>query len=75
MSLMSAVYLLVFSPYEDKTVEKLELMNDAVTVMLIDFCFLFTNLFPNKKAQYLVGYAFITIMIATICVHLFFLFR
>ena len=74
MTLISAAYLLVFSPYEEKLAENLDVMNEAVTVVLIDFCFLFTDLFPNTKSQYLVGYAFVTVMIANICVHLFFLF-
>ena len=55
-----------YSPFEDKLIEKLDFLNDIVTILLIDLCYLFTDLWSNQIGKYKAGYAFITIMCASI---------
>ena len=49
VTLIGAFFLMHFSPYEDKLVEKLDIMNDFFTIILVDFCYVFTDLLPDPE--------------------------
>jgi hypothetical protein len=75
LTIMGVAYLTTFSPFEDKLCENLDILNEVCTVLLIDICYLFTDVWPNPTGQYKVGYAFIIIMAGCIFTHLFFLMK
>ena len=75
VTLIGAFFLMHFSPYEDKLVEKLDIMNDFFTIILIDFCYVFTDLLPDPVIQYKIGFAFAASMFTCIFIHLFFLVK
>ena len=45
LTIMSVSFLITFRPYEDKLVEKLDIMNEIILILLIDICYLFTDLY------------------------------
>lgn len=47
LTLVDAAFMQTYSPYEDKLGEKLETMTEITTVVLIDICYCFTDLWPN----------------------------
>lgn len=75
LTMIGFVYLKTYSPFEDKLNEQLDLLNEVVTIVLIDICYLFTDMWPNPQGQYNVGYAFIIVMSGCIFTHLFFLMK
>ena len=74
LTIASVSYFLTFHPYEDKLTERLDIMNDVVTLLLVDVCFMFTDYESNLKIQYNFGYVFCILFSACIFVHLVFLF-
>ena len=73
LTMFNACFLMIYSPFEDKLIERLELLNDIVTFLLIDLCYLFTDLWGSTKSQYSIGFVFIIIMSAGIIPQIFFL--
>lgn len=73
LTIGSVCFLFVFHPNEDRFLQRLDLMNELITVILIDICFLFTNILSDSKTQYNIGYLFVVIMLLCIAVHVFFL--
>jgi hypothetical protein len=75
LTILGVVYLRTYSPFEDKLNENLDILNEVTTVVLIDICYLFTDVWPDPKGQYNIGYAFIITMTCCIFTHLFFLMK
>lgn len=75
LTIISVAYLSTYSPFEDKLCQNLDILNEVCTVILIDICYLFTDVWHNPTGQYNVGYAFIIVMTGCIFTHLFFLMR
>ena len=71
--MFNAAFLMNYSPYEEKLIESLDILNDIVTFLLIDLCYLFTDLWGDIKSQYNIGFVFIIIMSAGIIPQIFFL--
>ena len=73
LTMFNAGFLIIYSPYEEKLIESLDILNDIVTFLLIDLCYLFTDLWGDIKSQYNIGFVFIIIMSAGILPQIFFL--
>ena len=52
---------------------RLEVMNEVFTLILVDLIFLFTPLIDSQVIKYNLGFAFICILSICIAVHLLFL--
>jgi glucan phosphoethanolaminetransferase (alkaline phosphatase superfamily) len=74
IQLVSGCYIILFKPFEETLINRLEVMNDIITLLLIDLIFLFTPLLDSQVLKYKLGFAFICMLAGCICVHLFFLF-
>ena len=64
--MFNACFLFNYKPYLEKFIERLDLLNDIVTVLLIDLCYMFTDILDSKKEQYYIGFVFILLMSASI---------
>lgn len=49
ITMIGAHFLMHFSPYEDKLIEKLDIMNDFFMIILVYFCYAFTDLLPEPE--------------------------
>ena len=47
LTMLNACFLMIYSPFEDKLIERLDILNDVVTFLLIDLCYLFTDLWDD----------------------------
>ena len=75
LSIMSACFLLNFSPFQESLPLRLEIFNEITTVLLLYTVTCFTNFVPDVHTQVFIGYFFICLMIANMAAHLFFLLR
>lgn len=75
LTLIACSYVLLYSPFEEPKQNKLEVMNEFITLGLTYFCICFTNLISDTKTQYLIGFFFVGMFSLCIGVHLFFLFK
>jgi hypothetical protein len=50
-------------------------MNEMTTVIVIDICFVLTDLDPNPKRQYAWGYVLIVVIFTCIGIHVYFLLK
>lgn len=73
LTMFNAGFLMNYSPYEEKLIESLDILNDIVTFLLIDLCYVFTDLWGDIRSQYNVGFLFIIIMSVGILPQIFFL--
>ena len=75
LTAISFAYVGLFRPFESNLQNNLELLNELVSIILIDLCFLFTDLEPSTERQYKFGFVFIAIVGLCLATHIFFLFR
>ena len=75
MQLASACYITLFKPFEEQLINRLEIMNEVITLLLVHLIYLFTPLIESQKLKYELGFAFIGILAGCIAVHLFFLLK
>lgn len=68
-------YILHFKPFEETLINRLEAMNDTVTLLLVDLMFMFTPIVDSNLFKYNLGFVFIALFAGCISVHLFFLFK
>lgn len=73
MTTLSFVYLVNVRPYEEPIELSLDLLNEVTTIIAVDICFLFTDLMDDPKAQYIVGYFYIVIVLGCIAIQIGFL--
>ena len=73
--MVQIVYLLLFMPFEEKLVGRLELFNEYTAMVLLYHAFMFTSLVPSYYLQRMAGFSFLLYMILNISVHFFFLFK
>ena len=73
LTLFNVFFLVHYSPYDDKLIEYLDIVNDVTTIILIDMSYLFTDMISNKRTQYNVGFVFVALIVVCICIQLFFL--
>ena len=75
LTLISIAYLTTFVPFEEPLEYRLELMNECFTIFVIDLCFLFTNLDPDRTRKYKWGYLLIVVIFSSLAVHVVFLLK
>jgi hypothetical protein len=71
----SACYIVHFKPFEEPLINRLEVMNEVTTLLLVNLIFMFTPIIDSPKVQYNLGFVFVCIMALCISVHLFFIFK
>ena len=57
-------------PFEDDRQNKLEIMNEVSTVLLLYIVYMFSDLIPDPEKTYMAGYFYIVILVANLSVHL-----
>ena len=70
MTVIKFAYLIQFQPFEDRLVQKLEIFNEIMLILIIDVMFCFTDIIPTERDKQLFGYVFIILITVTIGVHL-----
>jgi hypothetical protein len=73
--MISACYILHFKPFEEPLINRLEVMNETITLLLVNLIFMFTPIIDSPKIQYNLGIVFVCIMALCISAHLFFIFK
>ena len=74
-SLITAIYLLQYRPYVSPLLFYLEIFNELTAIVLLNIIFGFTDLVPEVKIQYMIGWLFVGVIVINISVHLFFLVK
>lgn len=75
MTILAFAFVATFVPHENPLVGKLDMMNEAATVIIIDLLFIFTDNEPSASRQYQFGYVFIGVVVLTLSVHIYFLLK
>ena len=75
MTIISYAYLAHFKPFEDRIVQKLEVFNEVMFLIMINVLFCFTDIIRNNEDKEILGYAFIFLLTINIVAHLFFLVK
>jgi hypothetical protein len=75
LTLISITYLITFVPQQNPLEYRLELMNEVFTLIIIDLCFLFTELDSDQTRQYNWGYVFIVVIFSCVGIHVLFLLK
>ena len=75
LTLVACSYVLLYRPFEEPRQNRLEVMNEVITLGLIYLCLCFTDLIEEAKTQYLIGFFFIVLFGVCILVHLGFMFK
>jgi hypothetical protein len=75
ITLIAGCYILHYQPFEDPLLNRLEVMNEFFTLLLLSVVFCFTDLFDDAEFQYQVGFVFLAGIVACISVHLSFLVK
>ena len=70
----AAIYLVHYKPFEDPTVQRLEVFNELTTMLLLSIVYCFTPLVPEKRHE-MIGKLYMTVVGANICAHFFFLIK
>lgn len=73
LTTLAFAFIAIFDPFEDSLVGKLDMMNEAATVIIIDLLFIFTDNEPSARRQFQFGFVFIAVVVGTLCVHIYFL--
>lgn len=73
MTVVAFAFVATLAPFEERLVGKLDMMNEAATILIIDVLFIFTDNEPSVSLQYKFGFVFIGIVVATLSVHIFLL--
>jgi hypothetical protein len=75
ITLAAACFILIADPFDEPLLNKLEVMTECFTLLLLMIVFAFTDMFYDRKFQYSIGFLFAIVMCLCIGIHLFFLTR
>ena len=75
ITMIAAIYVLHYQPFDVPLLNNLEVMNEAFTLLLINVIFCFTKIIEDEATQYMIGFVFVGLMCFCIFVHLVFLFK
>ena len=75
LTIIETVYLLVFKPFEERLLQRLELFNEFTSIMLLYATLCFTEYIYNDTAKSHIGWVFVGGMAVNMSVHLFFMVR
>lgn len=56
--------------FKNDTQNRLEIMNEGTTVVLLYIVYMFSDLIPDPETQYVAGYVYIVMLISNLLVHL-----
>ena len=73
--MVQIVYFLLFMPFEESLVGRLELFNEYTAMILLYHAFMFTALIPSLFMQRMAGFSFIAYMCLNMLVHFYFLLK
>jgi hypothetical protein len=59
LTMVMVCYMLHLKPFEEKLMNRLEAMNDTVTLLLVDLMFMFTPIVDSNLLKYNLGFLFI----------------
>jgi hypothetical protein len=57
-------------PFEEEITNRLDMFNEATTVVLLYMIYNFSDLIPDEENRYMVGYFFVAILFGNLSVHL-----
>ena len=75
LTMIETIYLLVFKPFEEPLLQRLELFNEFTSIMLLYATLCFTEYIYNDTAKSHIGWVFVGGMAVNMSVHLFFMVR
>lgn len=75
ITLIAASYIIMYHPYEEPLLNRLEVMTECFTLLLLGVIFAFTDMFLDTGFQYSIGFLFVIVMCLCIGCHLYFLAR
>jgi hypothetical protein len=75
ITIVACVYVLQYQPFEEPFLNRMEVLNECFTLMLIYFTFCFTPLVQSVRDQYMIGFLFIGGMVLCIGTHLVFIVK
>ena len=70
ITLVAVCYILEFKPFEEPIINRLEVMTEFFTILLLCVTYTFTDLFDDTEFQYNIGFVFIVLMCLCIGGHL-----
>lgn len=73
ITLVAVVYILHTAPFESPLMNKLEVMNECATLILIYFLICFTEITDSTADKYQIGFLFVGGTILCISIHLYFI--
>ena len=68
--LISISYLITYKPFCDRTINRLEIMNEIINLVLLYHVILFTGVVPWSASRYKFGWSYIFFMFSSLLVHL-----
>lgn len=72
-TITSIIYLIWFQPFESKFANRMEVLNDITTLLLLYLLMTFTPWVDDSELRFKLGYVFIGVMSTNIATHFFFL--
>ena len=72
---VAIIYLGLFRPFTTLLMQRLEMFNEAINLLLIGVLFCFTDFVRNEEDRETVGLVFLAIFASCLAVHLFFIIR
>lgn len=75
LSTFIIAYLVMYRPYKDARMERLELFNEVTFVAMTYSLACFSDLVPDAETRSYVGYSFIAFAVINVIIHLFFVLK
>lgn len=69
------IYLCIWEPFDDPIFNKIELMNEITSIILLYHMFSFTDWVPEASDRYIMGWSFIVFTSLNLICHLIILAR
>ena len=66
----SLFFVLLNRPFDEEITNRLDMLNEATTVVLLYMIYNFSDLIPDEENRYMVGYFFVAILFGNLSVHL-----
>ena len=66
----SLFFVFLNRPFDEEITNRLDMFNEATTVVLLYMIYNFSDLIPDEENRYMVGYFFVAILFGNLSVHL-----
>ena len=73
VTLFTAIYSVAFQPFQSKSLNVLEFLNELVLLMTTSTLFLWTDVFENMETKYVIGWYVVGLVIFSIVTQLLFI--